>query len=238
MNKCRDSNSEYHTKYANYSKQEIKRELKGLKRQSPVDVENIQYVSRLLRKLAQNKGHDNARSINHDEEIKKNFWAYAKSHLDNADYLIPTFDLETCTNYFKNIWMNACPSHVFSLPNWLPRLSAPVHEFNSTPPTYAKITAIIKRMKTGSSACPLDQLSIIPFKKSAYLRSYLATIIQTVWKSGQIPDTWRKAASILIHKKESTDDPQNFRPITLQSVPLKIFTSTIRNACVSENMCE
>jgi hypothetical protein len=110
--------------------------------------------------------------------------------------------------------MNACPSHVFSLPNWLPRLSAPVHEFNSTPPTYAKITAIIKRMKTGSSACPLDQLSIIPFKKSAYLRSYLATIIQTVWKSGQIPDL-RKAASILIHKKESTDDPQNFRPITL-----------------------
>ena len=56
--------------------------------QSPVDVENIQYVSRLLRKLAQNKGHDNARSINHDEEIKKNFWAYAKSHLDSADYLI------------------------------------------------------------------------------------------------------------------------------------------------------
>ena len=85
-------------------------------------------------------------------------------------------------------------------------------------------------MKTGSSVCPLDQLSIIPFKKSAYLRSYLTTIIQTVRKSGQIPDTWRKAASILIHKKESTDDPQNFRPITRQSVSLISFTSTIRNA--------
>ena len=72
--------------------------------------------------------------------------------------------------------------------------------------------------------------SVIPLKKSAYLRSYLTEIIQTVWKSGQIPDTWRKAASILIHKKESTDDPQNFRPITLQSVPLKVFTSTIRNS--------
>ena len=110
------------------------------------------------------------------------------------------------------------------------RLSAPTHEFNSTSPTYAKITAIIKRMKSSSSACPLDQHSIIPFKKSAYLRSYLTEIIQTVWKSGQIPDTWRKAVSILIYKKESTDDPQNFRPITLQSVPLKIFTSSMRNA--------
>jgi hypothetical protein len=53
---------------------------------------------------------------------------------------------------------------------------------------------------------------LFPLKICIYLRSYLTTIIQTVWKSGQIPDTWRKAA------------------VTLQSVPLKSFTSTIRNA--------
>ena len=35
---------------------------------------------------------------------------------------------------------------------------------------------------------------------------------------------------MLIHKKGSTDDPANFRLITLESVPLKIFTSCIRNA--------
>ena len=35
--------------------------------------------------------------------------------------------------------------------------------------------------------------------------------------------------TILIHKKDPTDDPGNFRPITLESVPLKIFTSAMRN---------
>ena len=37
------------------------------------------------------------------------------------------------------------------------------------------------------------------------------------------------ACTILIHKNGDTDNPANFRPITLQSVPLKVFTSCLRN---------
>ena len=37
VNKRKDSDSEYQCKYANYSKHDLKRELKALKRQSPVD---------------------------------------------------------------------------------------------------------------------------------------------------------------------------------------------------------
>ena len=33
----------------------------------------------------------------------------------------------------------------------------------------------------------------------------------------------------MIHKKDETDNPANFRPITLESVPLKVFTSCLRN---------
>ena len=39
--------------------------------------------------------------------------------------------------------------------------------------------------------------------------------------------------TILIHKTGNTNDPSNFRPITLQSVPLKVFTSCLRNAIYS-----
>ena len=38
-----------------------------------------------------------------------------------------------------------------------------------------------------------------------------------------------KSDYYLIHKKDATVDPGNFRPITLESVPLKIFTSAMRN---------
>ncbi|CAB3996693.1 Hypothetical predicted protein [Paramuricea clavata] len=85
-------------------------------------------------------------------------------------------------------------------------------------------------MKTSGSPSPLDQISIICFKRCPYLRTYLVELIQAVWLSGTVPDEWKKACTILIHKKGDTNLPENFRPITLQSVPLKVFTSSLRNA--------
>ena len=102
-------------------------------------------------------------------------------------------------------------------------------EFDLEPPTYQQVTNIIYKMKTSGSPCPLDQLSIICFKRCLYLRSYLTELIQAVWLSGTVPDEWKKACTILIHKKGDTNSPENFRPITLQSVPLNIFTSNLHN---------
>ena len=93
-------------------------------------------------------------------------------------------------------------------------------------------------MKSSGCPCPLDQISILVFKHCPHLRSYLTAVLEQVWESGKIPEVWKKATTILIHKKESCEDPANFRPITLESVPLKILTSLIRNkmfAFLSEN---
>ena len=62
------------------------------------------------------------------------------------------------------------------------------------------------------------------------LRSYLTELIQAVWVSGNIAKEWKKACTILIHKKDNSDSPSNFRPVTLQSVPLAVFTSGFRNS--------
>ena len=85
-------------------------------------------------------------------------------------------------------------------------------------------------MKASGSPCPPDQLSIICFKRCPFLRTYLSEIIRTAWSTGSVPNEWKRACTILIHKKENANDPANFRPITLQSVPLKVFTSCLRNA--------
>ena len=42
-----------------------------------------------------------------------------------------------------------------------------------------------------------------------------------------------KACTVLVHKKGTSDDPANFRPITLESVPLKVFTSCLRDSIFS-----
>ena len=38
---------------------------------------------------------------------------------------------------------------------------------------------------------------------------------------------WKKACTVLVHKKGDQSDPANFRPITLECTPLKFFTSCL-----------
>ena len=71
-------------------------------------------------------------------------------------------------------------------------------------------------MKTSGSPSPLDQISIICFKRCPYLRTYLTELMQAAWLSGTVPDKSKKACTILIHKKDDPNLPENFRPITLQ----------------------
>ena len=106
-------------------------------------------------------------------------------------------------------------------------------QYDLDPPTYQQITTIIRKMKASGSSCPLDQLSIISFKRCPYLRTYITELIRAVWLSGVVPTEWKKACTILIHKKGKANDPSNYRPITLESIPLKIFTSCLRNSIYS-----
>ena len=138
-----------------------------------------------------------------------------------------------CVKYFKSVLTKINPNQIFQIPSWIPALPNPITVFDLEPPTYQQITNIIRKMKTSGSTSPLDQISIICFKRCPYLRTYLTELIQAVWLSGTVPDEWKKACTILIHKKDDPNLPENFRPLTLQSVPLKVFTSCLRNAMFS-----
>ena len=122
---------------------------------------------------------------------------------------------------------------LFSIPSWIPVLPDPQFQFDLDPPSYQQVTNIIRRMKASGSPCPLDQLSIICFKRCPFLRSYLTDLIRAVWLSGSIPSEWKKACTVLIYKKGDTNAPSNFRPITLETILLKVFTSRLRNAMYS-----
>ena len=56
-------------------------------------------------------------------------------------------------------------------------------------------------MKSNGSPCPLDQIPVIAFKRSVYLRSYLTKVIQVAWCNRTIPEAWKRAVTTLIHKK-------------------------------------
>ena len=108
-------------------------------------------------------------------------------------------------------------------------LNEPSYNFNLDPPSYRELAKVIMKMKSGTSPCPLDQISVILFKKCPHLRTFLWRIISSAWTRAEFPKAWKQGITILVYKKGSDTDPANFRPTTLQLVMSKIFTSIIRN---------
>ena len=190
---------------------------------------NVAKLSRLKLQpnLLDNK--DFVYSVDHNRLVKRNLRSYAKKFIESKTRILPSFDGEKCVQYFTTMLRAVSPSKFFTIPSWIPALPAPHVQFDLQPPSYRQITSVIRKMKSSGSPCPLDQISIICFKRCPSLRSYISVLIAQIGRNQSIPSAWKKAVTILIHKKGDNDDPAIFRPITLQSVPLKIFTACLRN---------
>ena len=196
----------------------------------PENEREIRYISKLIRaRYSKKSKHINLTDNNHDTEIKENFWKYCKENLEQKkNDQKPDFDEQKCFEYFKNSF-NKSKKSDNTFPSWFRNLNEPTEEFNLEPPSYQEVTKIIKKMKSSGSPCPYDQVSIIVLKKCPILRTALHRIIKYCWKNDTFPTEWKYAFTVLIYKRESNKEPSNFRPITLQPVLAKVYSSVIRN---------
>ena len=61
------------------------------------------------------------------------------------------------------------------------------------------------------------------------VRVCLSSIFTTIWMEETFPSDWQKQLLVSIHKKGSQSDCDNYRRISLLSVPSKVFTKIISN---------
>ena len=223
------SNVQFQSKYKTFSTKDLKKTLKKLKLENG-NIAEIKFVAKKLRNILnksdnsdEHNNNNHTAEFDHDCLINKNFWGYVKKFFKKKNSLIPSFNMAQCMSYFTKTFSAINPNKTFSIPSWIPKFASPQMPFNLDPPTYHGITNVIRKMKPSGSPCPLDQLSVICFKRCPYLRSYLTEIIHAAWSSGVVPSEWKKACTILIHNKGETDNPANFRPITLESIGTKSF---------------
>ena len=127
---------------------------------------------------------------------QEKFWGYVKKVLIRKDAVLPSFSMTECVEYFTKTLAIINLNKLFNIPNWIRGLSDPQVKFDLDQPSYQQVTAVIRKMKASGSPSPLDQISIICFKRCPYLRTYLTELIRSVWLSGSISSEWKKACTL------------------------------------------
>ena len=95
--------------------------------------------------------------------------------------------------------------------------------------TSEKIRAKIKDLKSNSAPGP-DNISahLLQIAREELLEP-LKIIFQQSFNTGIVPQDWRHATVTPIFKKGTKGDPANYRPVSLTSIPCKIFESILKD---------
>ncbi|KAI4885603.1 hypothetical protein NFI96_005381 [Prochilodus magdalenae] len=100
-------------------------------------------------------------------------------------------------------------------------------DVNIAPPEKQEIITAIKSLKN-RKAPGQDNLNAELFKADPELATnILQPLFTAVWEGKQVPDDWTRGVIVKIPKKGSLSDCNNWRGITLLSIPSKIMTKII-----------
>ena len=100
-------------------------------------------------------------------------------------------------------------------------------DIDITPPSKIEIVKAIKTLKNGKSPGQ-DNLNAELFKTDPELSaSILKPLFTAIWEGERIPEDWNKGMIVRIPKKGGLSDCNNWRGITLLSVPSKILAKII-----------
>ena len=102
-------------------------------------------------------------------------------------------------------------------------------EIETSPPSKEEIINAIKALKNNKAPGP-DNLNAKLFRTDpAIAAEILLPLVMKVWEDKRIPDDWNEATIIRNPKKGALNDCNNWRGITLLSIPSTILAKIIIN---------
>ena len=95
--------------------------------------------------------------------------------------------------------------------------------FNS-PFTISEVRKNIRNLKQGKSGGPDGILPEMVFNSMNDISEILLVLFNEIFNTGRYPKNWASSILVPIHKSGSTNDPNNFRGISLIDILNKVLT--------------
>ena len=102
------------------------------------------------------------------------------------------------------------------------------HKFNDLEFHALDVLLILKQTNSSKAAGPDGIDGILLKNCAASLAKPLTIMFNTSYVSGIIPEEWKLASVVPVHKKGEKDNVENYRPISLTCLVMKIFERCIQ----------